>query len=539
MTAPASTPALAGRSNHVLFSAVKNESPFLLEWVAFHKAIGFDKIIILSNASDDGTEGLLDALGAAGEIVHIRHDPPAGISAQSNAARIVNEQGLIRAGDWVLWLDADEFLNVHLGAGRLPDLIARIGDKKGMFIPWRIFGDSENNSFPGRFISREFTRATNKQFPPTREFKTLFRWGDGIEGFGVTGMNRPKVEAQSGLVPGDFMAPTGDDLIGDETVLGWLAGLDQTMPNRIRPNEFSWELAQINHYILRTPEYFALKRERGRGWISDQAGAANTRHTPDFYEKMNRNNRLDTSILRHEPAVDLELARLRAIPEISLAASEAERLVDLSLIRSACVLRRDETSSESDFVLTLPPDEATFLRDTYATAKVILEYGSGGSTFQALRTGATSIFSVESDPDWALRIVQTLEPLDAERRVRVYFANIGDVVEWGRPKTIDGYRRYHLYPTGIWDTPWFRQPDVVLVDGRFRVACFLTVLLRTTQPVTLLFDDYGDRPEYHWIEDLLPVARRAGRMAVFEITPGLALPSRHLTRIAGAFSDVR
>lgn len=35
-----------------LFSAMKNEAPFLLEWVAYHKAIGFDRIVIYSNDSD-------------------------------------------------------------------------------------------------------------------------------------------------------------------------------------------------------------------------------------------------------------------------------------------------------------------------------------------------------------------------------------------------------------------------------------------------------------------------------------------------------
>ena len=61
-----------GTGRKVLFSAMKNEAPFLLEWVAYHKAIGFDEIVICSNPSNDGTEELLAALAGAGEIGHLR-----------------------------------------------------------------------------------------------------------------------------------------------------------------------------------------------------------------------------------------------------------------------------------------------------------------------------------------------------------------------------------------------------------------------------------------------------------------------------------
>ena len=50
--------------------------------------------------------------------------------------------------------------------------------------------------------------------------------------------------------------------------------------------------------------------------------------------------------------------------------------------------------------LTLPPEEAEVLRDAYAAARVILEYGSGGSTLLAGENPEVVIFSVESDANW-------------------------------------------------------------------------------------------------------------------------------------------
>lgn len=527
-------------SRHVLFTAVKNEAPFLLEWVAYHKAIGFETIIAFSNASDDGTDELLAALADAGEITHVPHDPPTGVSAQGNAAHLANEMGLFAAGDWILWLDADEFLNVHVGKRRLPDLIAQVGEKQGILIPWRIFGDGGNDRFPGRFIADDFTGACSQRFIPSQEVKTLFRMGPGIAGLGIRGIHRPRLKPEAGLRHQDFLNAEGDTLSTQDPVHGrWFKGQDFPRNNALKRFEFSWKLAQINHYMVRTSEFFMLKQSRGRGWAAAQAGTANERHTPDFYQKMNRNERLDESILHHEAAVDAGIAALRAHPSVAAAEVAAERRTSLALMRAACV-RPAMDDGPTDFALTLPPDEADLVSRTYAGAGTILEYGSGGSTLLAVRGAATAqVISVESDPDWALRMTNTLAAEGVSDRARIHFADIGHVVEWGMPKDTAAHRRYHLYASGVWDARWFRQPDVVLIDGRFRVACLITAMLRTTKPLTVLFDDYYDRPYYHWIEDLAPVAERTGRMARFEVQPVARLDGEYLSRIAGAFHDAR
>ena len=52
----------------------KNESAFLLEWIAYHKTIGFTDIVILSNDCEDGSDEMLDHLSKSGEIIHLRND---------------------------------------------------------------------------------------------------------------------------------------------------------------------------------------------------------------------------------------------------------------------------------------------------------------------------------------------------------------------------------------------------------------------------------------------------------------------------------
>ena len=55
----------------VLLSSFRNEAPFVLEFVAHHKVLGFDQIIIASNDCTDGTVQILDALQAMGVIRHM------------------------------------------------------------------------------------------------------------------------------------------------------------------------------------------------------------------------------------------------------------------------------------------------------------------------------------------------------------------------------------------------------------------------------------------------------------------------------------
>ena len=63
-------------------------------------------------------------------------------------------------------------------------------------------------------------------------------------------------------------------------------------------------------------------------------------------------------------------------------------------------------------------------------------------------------------------------------------------------------------------------------------------LLRTAQPVTVLFDDYRKRGYYHGVERLARKEELVGRMARFTVTPG-AIPPDMVTQAIGWFTDPR
>jgi len=169
--------------------------------------------------------------------------------------------------------------------------------------------------------------------------------------------------------------------------------------------------------------------------------------------------------------------------------------------------------------LTLPQAEAAAVRAAYEGAGIILEYGSGGSTVLAAGMAGKQIWSVESDAAWAQGLRDWFTAHPPASPVVIHHADVGETGKWGMPVNNQAWARFHTYPLGVWALDGFVHPDVVLVDGRFRAACALAVLFAISRPVTLLWDDYADRPSYHEVERFAKPVRMHGRMARFDLTP--------------------
>ncbi|WP_230801220.1 hypothetical protein [Seohaeicola saemankumensis] len=180
--------------------------------------------------------------------------------------------------------------------------------------------------------------------------------------------------------------------------------------------------------------------------------------------------------------------------------------------------------------LTMPKAEGVLLRDIYAAADTILEYGSGGSTVMAAEMGKR-VTSVESDKAWAQMMRAWFAANPPAGQVDIVWSDIGPTKEWGHPVDDSAWKRFARYPLEVWDLPDFAHPDVILVDGRFRAGCALASVFRITQPVTLCFDDYTNRPRHHEVEEFLGApAKIVGRMAYFALRP-MPVPAERLLRV--------
>ena len=186
--------------------------------------------------------------------------------------------------------------------------------------------------------------------------------------------------------------------------------------------------------------------------------------------------------------------------------------------------------------MTMPAAEAAHLRAAYAEAGVILEYGSGGSTVIAAEMTGKTVFAVEKDRRWIGKMREWLIGHPGTSTIHFHLADIGPTRRWGRPKDEAQWRSYAGYPLDVWDRPDFVHPDVVLIDGRFRVGCFLATILRIARPVTVLFDDYRPRKSYRAVEEWFAPQAMIGRMAHFDVSP-VALNPACLRRMFDLMQD--
>lgn len=173
----------------------------------------------------------------------------------------------------------------------------------------------------------------------------------------------------------------------------------------------------------------------------------------------------------------------------------------------------------------MEPEGLRCLEEFVKNTQCFLEYGSGGSTVYVTKDlRVPVVISVESDKQWIERVRDALGATDG--KLILDYCDLGQVGEWGNPVNQEKISEFWRYPA----LPWQRArqfalvPDTVLIDGRFRVASFLTSLVSARVGTKILFDDYFDRPSYFVAENFCQVVERRGRMAVFVTTRSFSTP---------------
>jgi hypothetical protein len=169
------------------------------------------------------------------------------------------------------------------------------------------------------------------------------------------------------------------------------------------------------------------------------------------------------------------------------------------------------------------PAEIAHLTGLLARTRRMLEFGAGGSTTLALKMGVSHLVSVESDSSWIDRIHADDAAARArmDGRLSILHADIGAVGFMGAP-TGDGIRdRWPDYARLPWSQADARQLDLVLIDGRFRVACILETALRVERQTLITVHDFWNRPAYHAVLPFLDEIDRCQTLGVFRAKPDL------------------
>lgn len=286
----------------VAITCVRDEGAYLVEWLAHHRAVGFDHFVVFSNDCSDPTCEMLDYFEKLGWLTHVPNPGPynkRGIqfTALSRAAKL----DVVRNADWICAFDVDEFINIKCGDGTLFDLWEALPEADVITLTWRLFGSGDRVFFEDTPVTETFTQAAPEvMYWPWRHamFKTLYR-NNGW--YSKPGVHRPR-----GLVG------NGQDLPA------WFDGEGRRLPDRFaingifspygRPNH---ALVQLNHYAVQSMAAFVLKSARGRVNVTQPEGLLGL----DYWVERNFNQVRDSSILYFTPGIAL---RTKIMTELEL-----------------------------------------------------------------------------------------------------------------------------------------------------------------------------------------------------------------------------
>jgi hypothetical protein len=151
-------------------------------------------------------------------------------------------------------------------------------------------------------------------------------------------------------------------------------------------------------------------------------------------------------------------------------------------------------------------------KEIVSRVRVYAEYGMGKSTVWVLQHTDAKILAVEGDPKW---IEKVRDEAGAPDRLDCTHVDLGRLLKYGRPADYSRRENFVEYTDAIWRRE--DKPEAVLIDGRFRVCCFLTSLKHAEAGTYIVFDDYTDRPHYDIVETFLAPRELCGRQAVFQV----------------------
>lgn len=137
---------------------IKNESPYILEWIEYHRNIGFSRFYIYDNDSTDNVDILLAKYTDMGVVVLTKiHGAGKQLIAYDDAVeRSKNEV------KWLAVLDADEFIQDLTGESLSKILQRR--HQVAVLLGWMIFGSNDQKEKENGLVIERFTRHARDDF---------------------------------------------------------------------------------------------------------------------------------------------------------------------------------------------------------------------------------------------------------------------------------------------------------------------------------------------------------------------------------------
>ncbi len=285
-------------------SMMKDEGPYVIEWVAHHLAVGFTDLVVYTNDCSDGTDEMLIRLEVLGLAHHRRNVIPEGLRPQPSALNHAQDEPVVGLSDWVMVFDADEFISIRHGDGTLDDLISatKAQGANGIVITWRIFGSGGVVDWSRAPVTEQYLLAAPVTWNKGWGVKTLFTFDPD---YWKLGIHRPKMKTRH--IKTDF-----------PDRVKWLTGSGKEMEDYFKfrgwrsiTRTVGYDWVQLNHYAVKSVDSYAIRKMRGN--VNNKKDKYNS----DYWSLQDRNEVRDDTMLRYTEKRNRMIAQLLEDPELN------------------------------------------------------------------------------------------------------------------------------------------------------------------------------------------------------------------------------
>lgn len=182
---------------------------------------------------------------------------------------------------------------------------------------------------------------------------------------------------------------------------------------------------------------------------------------------------------------------------------------------------RVSKGDDADLPVHMSDNEKALFQKYLGGATSYVEFGAGGSTVLASKfENLKRIDVVESDPGWVegLQERRDIQESMGSGKLHFHLVDIGPTGAWGHPTdhSAETTNKFHAYSDAGSSIVESSGTDFILVDGRFRVACFLKTLKASGPRAIIAVHDYLRRPGYHVVEQFADVIEDSETFFVFQ-----------------------
>ena len=218
----------------------------------------------------------------------------------------------------------------------------------------------------------------------------------------------------------------------------------------------------------------------------------------------------------------VKLARTHTHRKHVTSFNESTQLLQCNRILWRDVSVAHATSAEKSNA-AMTKSEKLLLAHFLSSARFYFEYGCGGSTSLACRVGVADlqVVSADSSQEWLAKVSNDSCITANHDKYKQVFIDLGAIGILGFPNSTDKISDWHQYSSAI--HPFANRTDLVLIDGRFRVASALKSLMATSPGTPILFHDFFGRRGYYPVLKYTDIIGCAEEMVVLQLKDGADL----------------